>query len=95
MIKGEIKAQKDAITVIVAEEDHKEYITINKLDYRLIADVPKLRTEIEDNLGFYLLHHPHNRIAYLAMYGLKQEPALKEVYEEEPEFDHEFDSLVA
>jgi hypothetical protein len=32
MIKGGIKAQKDAITVIVAEEDHKEYITINKLD---------------------------------------------------------------
>jgi hypothetical protein len=29
------------------------------------------------------------------MYGLKQEPALKEVYEEEPEFDHEFDALVA
>jgi hypothetical protein len=59
----------------------------------LIADVPKLKAFIEDNLGFYLLHHPHNRVAYLAMYGLKPEPVVH--YEAEPEFDAEFDNLVA
>jgi hypothetical protein len=104
VIKGGIRVQKDAITVLLYEiaegkdEHRKEYITINnidKIDPDLFNNVPKLRAFIEDNLGFYVLAQS-SVVAYLAMYALKPEPALPpepEVIEDVP--DHEFDFLVA
>ena len=84
-----------------SQEHRKEFITINNMKDKLPdlftdqPDVPKLRRFIEDNLGFHVMHET-GVVAYLAMYGLKPEPALPEPEViPEPEIDYEFDALVA